>query len=171
MRRRYFILDAALFRLVAVRLFDMSLMAALLIGAPGCAGEPVYPRRMHSLSPVAAQQLPICGEIPRAATSARWGADASRLAVDVERAVERIHWALLELLPASGDLPLRAHALLPDNRTAAIYAWALNEREVAAAIQIGRFGDPQAEHAFLQMLADTLADKPRPSRGGTFELP
>ena len=147
------------------------------LGLTGCESGPVYPLRSHTLKAVSAQELPGANALPTETSFARWNANASRLVDDVPRAVKRSDWGLLELkLAAEAKVgekagPLRAEALLPDNRTAVIHAWAIGENEVAAGVMIGQFGDPAMQREFLQMLADALADKPKPKRGGVFFLP
>ena len=146
----------------------------------GCGVIPTYPSRVYQLDPVTVTDLPGSEAVLLEASAARWNADAARLAVDVIRAVERSDWALLEVTGATGiraqssvpsTHPIRAEALLPDNRVAVIHVWGLSENEVAAAVMVGRFGDRRKQERFLQILADTLADKPKPKRGGGFELP
>lgn len=153
------------------------LILSISLGAWGCASGPVYPLHSHALGQVTADQLPGALSLPAETTYARWNAKASRLVDDVPRAVKRSDWGLIELMPAApvkaGEKsgPMRAQALLPDNRTAVIHTWEISENEVAAAVMIGAFGDQPAQRDFLQMLADVLADKPKPKRGGLFFLP
>lgn len=145
--------------------------------ATGCEVLPIYPARAYVLGAVAASELPGGEVVPPEASAARWKADPARLASDVTRAVERSDWALLELkgVPAvttePTSVPMRAEALLPNNRVAVIHAWVMGEDEIAVAVMVGRFGDRKSQEHFLQVLADSLAGKPRPKRGGSFELP
>jgi len=153
-----------------------TLFTLALLTVVGCANTPSYPLRSHTLGGITAERLPGGPSIAAEATFATWRADAKRLAVDMQRAVKRSNWGLLELTPGVPGRPphtepARAEALMPDNRVAVIYGWALNENEVAAAVVVGRFGDPAMQAAFLQMLADTLADKPKPVRDAGFTLP
>lgn len=151
------------------------ILVALLLA--GCESGPVYPLRSHALASVNAAELPRAEALPVETSFARWKAKSSRLVDDVPRAVKRSDWGLLELKLAAAAKagekagPLRAEALLPDNRTAVIHAWAIGEDEVAAGVMIGKFGDAAVQREFLQMLADVLADKPKPKRGGLFFLP
>lgn len=157
-------------------MFRLLFIFAFLFAA-GCSAGPQYPLRSHELGVVDVRELPQGDSVSSEASTAKWKAPSSRLAIDLERAVKRADWGLLELSsltqPSKDNLhlPLRVEVLLPDNRLAVIHAWAIGESEVAAAVMIGRFGDRKAQDYFLQMLADTLADKPKPRRGGTFELP
>ncbi len=148
-----------------------------LFTSTGCEMLPTYPSRAHDLAFIAADELPGGEVVSPEASVARWKADPFRLAADVTRAVERSDWGLLELKGVSAvttepsSVPLRAEALLPDNRVAVIHAWVMGGDEVAVAVMIGRFGDRKTQEHFLQVLADSLAGKPRPKRGGGFELP
>jgi hypothetical protein len=149
--------------------------------ALGCSTEPNYPLRSHVVQPIVPAGLPGAAMLPLDTTFATWNATSSRLAEDIPRAVKRSNWGLLEItdqsLPAApeaaaaGTAPIRAEALLPDNRVAVIHGWKLRENEVAVGVRIGRFGDAKVERDFIQMLADALAGKPAPRRGGTFTLP
>jgi hypothetical protein len=134
---------------------------------------------------------------------------AWRLRPDVLRAFSAMHWAVLraeggelgihgpELLEAtpwgpatrpSDEAPpeavvmLRAWALLPDGRTAAITAWRAqppawieqptdDQRQVFhVRIVVGRFGDAAVESAFLDQLRALLAGEP-PRQRVRFTLP
>ena len=121
----------------------------------------------------------------------RFRADPQRLPVDVVRALEPMHWAKVRLdVTRAGDraeenaapssrpeaaagpaLRVRALALLPDNRKARIDAWSEGPEAAACRVRVGNFGDERLERAFLKVLGKVLAGKPKPQRGGTFELP
>jgi hypothetical protein len=113
-------------------------------------------------------------------TLARWAAPANRLLDDIPRAIQRHEWAALHIEPQvdamlpGASLPtmaISATALLPDDREAAILAWRIADHEVAVAVRVGYFGDPAAERDFLARVRQVMAGKPKPKRGGTFELP
>jgi hypothetical protein len=141
----------------------------------GCASEPNYPLRSHIIEPIDSVGLPGAAGLAPSTALAAWNAASSRLAEDIPRAVKRLNWGLLEIaLPDAagpGGPPIRASALLPDNRVATIHGWRLSESRVVVGVLVGRFGDARIEQEFLQMIADVLAGPPAPKRGGTFALP
>ncbi|MEX2215901.1 MAG: hypothetical protein WD768_17450 [Phycisphaeraceae bacterium] len=139
----------------------------------GCESSPV-------LQPVERASLAHAEELPPGAVFARWKADPNRLVNDIPRAVSRCDWAILNMeprpqrgkpVPLSVDTPVKAMALLPDDREASILAWKVNDEEVAAAVRVGLLGDRDLEMQFLRALASVMADRPAPRRGGLFELP
>jgi hypothetical protein len=151
------------------------LFAFLLL--TGCASEPNYPLRSHAIQPITPDHMPGAVALPPGTTFGTWRATPSRLAEDIPRAVKRLSWGLLEVSlppsegPGATGATVRAEALLPDNRIAVIHGWKLSETEIAVGVRIGRFGDAAIEQEFLQMLADALAGRAAPKRGGTFTLP
>lgn len=124
--------------------------------------------------------IPAAAPGPVTMTRAQWAAPADRLPADIPRAVKRNEWAVLHIEPAVNDTELRpSHGgavmsvtgLLPDDREATILAWRISADEVGVAVRVGYFGDPAAERQFLAVLREVMAGKPKPKRGGTFELP
>lgn len=113
----------------------------------------------------------------------RWQAPADRLYADIPRAMQRMEWALLRVDPPTekalerrgrptAEQPIRAEAMLPDNRIAHIVGYlAAGDDQVAVHVKVGHFGDPELEREYVATLKDVLADKPKPKRGIFFELP
>jgi hypothetical protein len=106
--------------------------------------------------------------------------DYERLVDDIPRAISKAHWGLQWMTPAAwpkGDdgklqlIPINASALLPDGREAFLRAEPAGEDRIALTVAVGRTGDPREEKAFATVLQKVLDGKPKPKRGGTFELP
>ncbi len=136
----------------------------------GCAPRP-------SIAPVNQLELPgaTTPEAFPAASAAEWSADPARLADDIERAIKDMHWGKLSLR-AEPEQPkerpiIRAAALLPEDRSAHIAAWGIDDKHVRVTVRVGHFGDTQAEQQFINALAERLHGKPKPQRGGKFVLP
>ncbi len=118
--------------------------------------------------------------------------DAARLMDDIPRAIKRCLWGTLHVTapppPAPADpiaaalrspvavtptaaQPIRAAAMLPDDRPAEMLVWRVDEKTVAAGIRVGRFGDHEEERRFLRALTDVLAGPALFKHRDTFELP
>ena len=119
---------------------------------------------------------------------ARWRGDPERLKVDLRRAIEALHWAVVSLdrRPAAlelddlrqppiedvlGAVAWRLVALLPDGRSAHVVAWTPRIQHVAVAVRVGYFGDEAKERRFIAQLRRTLAGSPHRVRHDTFVLP
>jgi hypothetical protein len=111
-------------------------------------------------------------------------ASRQRLQVDLPRAVRRMHWALARMVVAQADdgddqPALRVHAVHPNERQVWIIARPVDRQGQAPTddqafeitVQVGHFGNPAQEQAYIQMLQKTLADKPVPLRNARFQLP
>ncbi len=167
-------------------------LAALLAGllaAGGCASE--RPAGGPGRAWVAAD--------PDDAEPVKVVTEAGRLRSDVLRAFSAMHWAALRVEGGEVEVTaverapegmgwtaesdagpgtvtvLRAWALLPDGRTAAVHAgraeppiWIGQPRQQRQAmsmrVRIGRFGDPQLEAAFLEELRNILEGDPARQR-------
>ncbi len=92
-----------------------------------------------------------------------------RLKADLERAMNRQEWVLLNQTVESKVI--RAEGVLPDNRHAWIIAWQTTEKEIALAVRVGLYGDEERERLYAARLKQVLAGKPKPKRNWSFELP
>ena len=153
-----------------MRAFSILIACAALAG---CNAQP-------EVQPIDREALAHSEKVPPGAAFARWKADPNRLVADIPRAVSRCEWAMLHMQPRlrhgkaeplEPDKPVEAMALLPDDREAKIMAWKVSDQEVAAAVRVGLFGDPDLELQYLKILASVMAGQPAPKRGGWFELP
>jgi hypothetical protein len=144
------------------------LFAAWVCGCETSPRPPIGP----ALTIVPADRVVFTSDVPalEGATAATWAADPQRLSDDVHRAIRRCHWGVLSHhvhTPAKeGDPVIRvsARALLPNDLEADIHAWSSGENLVTAVVRIGRFGEPHLQSVYLEQLAATLADKPKPQR-------
>lgn len=124
---------------------------------------------------------------PDAWTSDRWVADDGRLAADLSRAIEAVHWAPIRVVmrPAvlgmadtamdddvrAGAMVWHADALMPDGREVRIMAWPAQPRQVAVAVRVGRFGDAAQERQFIDALRKVLDGPSKRIRRNKFVLP
>lgn len=92
-----------------------------------------------------------------AALRGEWG----RLPYDIPRAIQKAHWGKLSVDAVSSPRGqvVRAGALLPDGREAAVVAWPMEQGGVYVAVRVGPFGDREQEKAFLNSLQAVLSGK------------
>lgn len=121
---------------------------------------------------VPASQAPAWAAELGHASTARVEGERSRLADDIRRAIKRSHWGLVRFTEAenAGGV-MRAEAMLADGRVVTIVLEPGEAETHTVAVRVGRFGDAAVETAYLQVLADTLCDTPKPPRDAKFHLP
>ena len=166
----------------------MLFAACVLLSTAGC--ELIPPPPSFLTSSVTPSVRP--NDAPPGMTFAQMPGDAARLEDDIRRALKRCHWGKLHVNPpppqtpadpAAAALrsevpttptaaqPIRAAAMLPDDRPVEILAWRVDDKSVAAGIRVGRFGDSEEERRFLRALTDVLAGPALFKHRDTFELP
>jgi hypothetical protein len=93
---------------------------------------------------------------------------------DIRRTFKELHWGTRYV--RSRDGRVEAQAQMPDERVVDVLAWAESaegghEGPVAVQVRVGRFGDAEAEAAFLAALKRTLDGEPARKRVQKFILP
>ena len=146
-----------------------TLACAFVCWAIGCQSEP---------KPIDPVQAGVLDEPFPHASATQLKGDFNRLVYDIPRAVKKHHWGMLNLEPFTANKPgepskqsVRAQALLPDDRTASLIAWRVDQNAIGIAMRVGHFGDPGREHAFFDELARVLRGKPSRRHRQGFELP
>jgi len=115
------------------------------------------------------------------ASSAELQGSLDRLKQEMRRSIKQMNWAMLRsttsISPDSEGLEsFEARALMPSGESVHILGRVTPSHENNAStllvtIQVGRFGDRQAQTRYLENLQQILSSKPLPERGLTFEMP
>ncbi|MCX5660945.1 MAG: hypothetical protein NTW19_14665 [Planctomycetota bacterium] len=182
------------------RIFALALALAGLVAAAGGCGqglriERVAPAASMSSGSPADSRAEVAG-----GSVATWTPGHDRAAFDLRLAVTEAHWAIVRA-PARGEgagtstkpggpatttsatAPTnreiaRITAMLPDGREATIIAWRRPgapgkeaSTSIVAAVRVGRFGDAQAEAAYLKCFDKLFRGPASHPRGPKYVLP
>jgi hypothetical protein len=112
-----------------------------------------------------------------AGLSTRITGDASRIDLDIRRAIMRCEWGLehIDITPqgkiaSDGRVSVLATALLPNDRHATVQALA-NNGSVDIRVLVGHFGDAALQARFMDELRQSMREPPTPRRDAGFTLP
>lgn len=145
----------------------LALNVAGVASLTGCASD--LPIPVQPLAPATANPPTAPVPLLRNMSVYQWPDSFDRLEVDIERAMNKQEWALLNQEKADGVI--RAEGVVPDNRHAWITAWRVNEKDIAVAVRVGLYGDEPLESLYAARLKQVLAGKAKPKRNWGFELP
>lgn len=142
----------------------------------GCA-EADGPQQRLSSEHYATLTQPFSPIPDGAGLSVKITGDASRIDLDVRRAIMRCEWGLerIDITPQGkiapdGRVNVLATALLPNDRHATVQAVA-NNKSIDVRVLVGHFGDAALQARFMDELRQSMHEPPTPRRDASFTLP